>query len=126
MQTRQLGAVVVEIAHHIGELLLGCDHHPHLAPAFHTQLLHDRLKIEHLLNVAGHVLAHFIHHKHQLFAGMLALHQLNGAFGQAGGCDRYVLITSTLEPAVFLGIGLRFEGVHHRTGPWHRLNQARF
>ena len=43
LQTRQLGAVVVEVTHHIGELLLGGDHHPHLAPALDPELLHDRL-----------------------------------------------------------------------------------
>ena len=56
---------------------------------------------------------------------MLALHQLDGALRQAGRCDRHVLIAGVFKPAVFLGVGLRFYGLHHGTGPRHRLQQAR-
>ena len=45
--------------------LLARDHDPHATGATRAQLLHERLQVEHEVDVGTDVLAHLVHHKEQ-------------------------------------------------------------
>ncbi len=68
-QAGQLDLLVVEAADELAELLLRGDDDPVLAAALHAQVLHDGLKVEHLLDVAGDELADLVDDEHQALAG---------------------------------------------------------
>ena len=56
----------------LGELLLRGDDDPHLASADATEVLHDGLKVEHLLDVARHELADLVDDEQEILAGAAA------------------------------------------------------
>src|SRR6516165_4002965 len=86
-QTRMLDPLVVEPGNELAELLLGGDDHPVLATAPHAEVLHDRLQVEHLLDVTRDELAHLVHHEHEGTPGLPKLHELAGALCQFAWSD---------------------------------------
>ena len=110
-QPRELDLLVVETADELAELLLRSDDDPVLAAALHAEALHDRLQVEHLLNVAGDELADLVDDEHQSLAGPAPLHQLGGTFGELAGRD-VGLVLDRLHPGVGDWVSLRIEAVH--------------
>ena len=82
--------------------LLARDHDPYAAGAARTQLLHERLQVEHEVDVGADVLAHLVHHKEQAerAAGRLGatlVHVLADVFHE--GVDAELSGLGAVEPA---------------------------
>ena len=78
---------------------------------FTPEALHDRLQVEHLLDVARDELADLVDDEHQRLPGLPALHQLAGALGELARRD-VGLVLDGLHPGVGHRVGLRLEAVH--------------
>src|SRR5262245_34525547 len=86
-QTRELDLLVIEAADELAELLLRGDHDPVLPAPLDSEVLHHRLQVEHLLDVASDELADLVDDKYQALARPPSLHQLVGPLGQLAGRD---------------------------------------
>ena len=71
-----LGEVVAGDFHDGINRFLTCDHDPNLAPAFVTDLFHQRLQIHHQIAVVTDVLTDFIHAEQETEVSFLAVHIL--------------------------------------------------
>ena len=107
----ELDPPVVQATDQLGELLLGGDHDPQLAPADAAEALHHGLQVEHLLHVAGDELAHLVDDEQQVLAGSAAAHQLQAAQGQVAGGD-VGAAHGCFAPTVDPGIGGRVQLMH--------------
>ena len=71
-----LGEVVAGDFHNGINRFLTCDHDPNLAPAFVTNLFHQRLQIHHQIAIVTDVLTDFIHAEQQTEVSFLTVHIL--------------------------------------------------
>ena len=71
-----LGEVVAGDFHNGINRFLTCDHDPNLAPAFITDLFHQRLQIHHQITIVTDVLTDFIHAEQKAEVAFLAVHIL--------------------------------------------------
>ena len=71
-----LGEVVAGDFHNGINRFLTCDHDPNLAPAFVTDLFHQRLQIHHQIAIVTDVLTDFIHAEQKAEVAFLAVHIL--------------------------------------------------
>ena len=69
-----LGEVVAGDFHDGINRFLTCDHDPNLAPAFVTDLFHQRLQIHHQIAIVADVLTDFIHAEQEAEVSFLAVH----------------------------------------------------
>ena len=111
-QSGQLDPLVVEPSHQLGQLFLGGHHDPQPATPDPPQVLDHRLKVQHLLNIAGDELTHLIHHEDEHFARASPLHELQAALGKFPGVD-VGPPHRRLPPAVHSRVGGGLERVHH-------------
>ena len=71
-----LGEVIAGDFHDGINRFLACDHNPNLAPAFVTNLFHQRLQIHHQITIVTDVLTDFIHAEQKAEVAFLAVHIL--------------------------------------------------
>jgi hypothetical protein len=114
-QPGQLDLLVVEARDELAELLLRGDDDPVLAAALDAELLHDRLEVEHLLDVTSDELTDLVDDEQQALARLAALHQLGGAIGELAGRD-VGLVLDRLHPRVGHRVRRGIERVHHPAG----------
>ena len=102
-QSGELDPRIVETADQLAELLLRGDGKPVLAVAVDPELLHDRLQVEHLVDITRHELADLVDHEHHIVARLAPLNQLRDSRREQPGRDVGLSLVG-VSPGVVVGI----------------------